>query len=49
MEWNIPSGLTILDRLEELLEMIDCCPDSPLVPLWQREVKELDAQLVYAG
>lgn len=49
MEWNIPGGLAILDRLEELLEMIDCCPDSRLVPLWKREVEELEADLAIFG
>lgn len=49
MDWNIPNGMVILDRLEELLEMIEYCPDSLLVPLWKREVEELEADLAIFG
>lgn len=49
IKWNIPSESRILDRLEELYEVLNNCPNSPLVPAWQHEIEQLEAELPYAG
>lgn len=47
--WSIPSGSAIIDRLEELYEVLEYCPNSRLAPLWRREIEELTRQLDYTG
>ncbi|MFQ8838098.1 MAG: hypothetical protein ACLR8L_09565 [Oscillospiraceae bacterium] len=49
IKWNIPSESRILDRLEELYEVLNYCPDSPFAPAWQHEIEQLEAALSYAG
>lgn len=49
IKWNIPSESRILDRLEELYEVLNYCPDSPFAPAWQHEIDQLEAALSYAG
>ena len=45
LEWNIPSESLILDKLDELYRAIDNFPESRLVPVWQRAIEQLEAQL----
>ena len=42
--WKIPSERAY-DRLEELEAAVKNLPDSPLVPLWEKEIKGLQGRL----
>ncbi len=38
----IPNGETIFDRIEELTEYISNFPESPLTPIFKKEIAELE-------
>ena len=44
--FNLP-GLYVLDRIDELQEYITNFPDSRLVPVFQKEIDELEALAKY--
>lgn len=39
--WNIPCEKS-LDRIDELIAYIENFPDSPLAPVFQREIEALE-------
>ena len=43
--WNIPDESQILDRIEELYELIKNFPEAKLVPVWQHAIEDLEAKL----
>ena len=44
--WRMP-GEGAWERLEELEQAISDLPNSPLTPMWEREVEELQKLLHY--
>lgn len=43
--WNIPCGEKMLDRLEELHEVLDHCPESKFAPIWQCEIERIKRKI----
>jgi hypothetical protein len=39
--WRIPCPERALDRIEELEEAVNNFPESPLRPIWEKEIESL--------
>lgn len=42
IKWNIPNPEHIMQTIEDLSGLIERNPDSPLVPIWENAIAELE-------
>lgn len=41
--FKIPNIDVVTEKIDAIRLLIECCPDSPLVPIWEKALAELEA------